>query len=196
MATYRERREAKAARLLEWAEKRHAKAEQLRSVDANLRHDWAFITQPGHIPARARMNARDDRAYAIEKPAASFESRASNILDAADHAIYSDDPDAVERLRERIAELEAKRAAIKSQPHESWELSNLTGNIRRQKERLAQLDPASAAQPDPTKCCKHAPGVHDTEGCHFCSCKVAVAPKPRKPRKSQYDNIYAQHGIA
>jgi hypothetical protein len=33
-------------------------------------------------------------------------SRAVNIQAAADHAIYTDDPDAIEALRERIATLE------------------------------------------------------------------------------------------
>ncbi len=39
-------------------------------------------------------------------------SRADNIEKAADHAIYSDDADAIERLRERIAELEAQHDRI------------------------------------------------------------------------------------
>jgi hypothetical protein len=39
-------------------------------------------------------------------------SRADNIRAQADHAIYSDDEDAIERLRERIAGLEAERKRI------------------------------------------------------------------------------------
>ena len=74
--TYRERRLAKAERLREWAEKRNTKATATLNSKPGLRHDWAFITQPGHIPERARMNAADDRAHASLKKAASTEAGA------------------------------------------------------------------------------------------------------------------------
>lgn len=45
--TYRERREAKAARLQGWAEKREDKARALIAQDAHYRGDHAFTTQPG-----------------------------------------------------------------------------------------------------------------------------------------------------
>lgn len=41
-------------------------------------------------------------------------ARADAIEKAADRAIYSDDPDVVEALRARIADLEAKRAQYKA----------------------------------------------------------------------------------
>ena len=101
--------------------------------------------------------------------------RAAGIESQLDHAIYSDDPDAVDRLRERIASLEAERDRIKAynascrkgqrdlsllderqtadlasclrfQPYAckggafpSYVLSNLTGNIARQRTRLDEL---------------------------------------------------------
>lgn len=112
--TYRERREAKAERLREWADKREAKADGLRAATPDgLRHDWAFITQPGRIPERDRMRARDERANDHEATAARFSRRAAAIEAQADHAIYSDDKDAAERLTERIAELEAERDRVK-----------------------------------------------------------------------------------
>ncbi len=55
--------EAKAAKYDEWADKREHKAEVALNSFPSMRHDWAFITQPGHIPARARMNAADERAF-------------------------------------------------------------------------------------------------------------------------------------
>jgi len=52
----------KAGRYEGWAAKREAKAkEQLNSMPT-IRHDWAFITQPGRIPLREKMNQADDRA--------------------------------------------------------------------------------------------------------------------------------------
>lgn len=55
--------EKKAERYEEWADKREEKATAALNSYPSIRHDWAFITQPGHIPARARMIASDDRAY-------------------------------------------------------------------------------------------------------------------------------------
>ena len=110
--TYRDRRRAKAARLRAWADKRVDDATKTLNSDPELRHDWAFITQPGHIPARARMNASDNRAHASLAKARDMASRADSIDAAADRAIYSDDPDAVDALRAKIAGLEADRARI------------------------------------------------------------------------------------
>jgi len=58
------------------------------------------------------MNRADDRAYASLDKAAGMASRADGIERAAAHAIYSDDPDAPERLREKLARLEAERDRI------------------------------------------------------------------------------------
>jgi hypothetical protein len=112
--TYRERREAKAERLQEWAAKRHAQAVAQLSSQPEMRHDWAFVTQPGHIPQRARMIAADERAFRSMDKADAMLARADGIASQLDSSIYSDDPDAVERLEERIAKLEAKRDAIKT----------------------------------------------------------------------------------
>jgi hypothetical protein len=176
MTTYRERRLAKAERLRGWAAKREATATAQLESQPEMRHDWAFITQPGHIPERARMNARDGRAYESLAKAESMASRADGIEAAADGAIYSDDPDAIEALEARIAGLEAERDRIKAYnascrkgardvslldekqqkdlasvaKHAPYQLrdngaapaywaSNLSGNIGRQRKRLAQL---------------------------------------------------------
>ena len=52
----------KADKYDEWAGKRETKAAADLNSMPEIRHDWAFITQPGHIPLRARMNRSDDRA--------------------------------------------------------------------------------------------------------------------------------------
>jgi|SRR3990167_657848 len=192
--TYRERRAAKAERLRGWAEKRAVRAEADLNSHPEMRHDWAFITQPGHIPERARMNARDDRALASLTKARSMASRASGIEAQLDRAIYDDDPDAIEQLRERIAALEAKREAIKAREHEAYELSNLSGNLRRYRERLAKLAPESV--PTDTRCCKHSPRYHagPPDGCPFCGCQVVLTPT--KPYRGHYKALYARLGLA
>lgn len=114
MSTYRERREAKADRLEEWAAKREANAAAVFEAGKPFTSDNAFNTQPGHIPFRAKLIAREDRAFESLAKAREMSARADGIRAAADNAIYSDDSDAVERLQARIAELEAERDRIKA----------------------------------------------------------------------------------
>ena len=161
--TYRERREARAAKLRGWAEQRETRAAAALATGDQYRGDFAFNTQPGHVPERARLIAREDRAFASLNKAAQMRSRAEGIERQADHAIYSDDEDAVERLEERIAELEAQREHRKTAnaayrkahraelaamspyeryqavPYPGYSLSNIGGNISRLRDRLATL---------------------------------------------------------
>lgn len=69
----------KADRLEGWAEKREQRAEARLNSYPNMRHDIAFITQPGHIPARARMIRADDRACESLEVAKRMRERAENI---------------------------------------------------------------------------------------------------------------------
>lgn len=117
--TYRERRLAKAERLREWAGKREAKAGALREIGKEYRHDLAFITQPGRIPERERMNARDERAREHNDKAADMASRADGIEAQAARAIYDDDPDAIEQLEEKIAKL-TERADQQKRTNAAW----------------------------------------------------------------------------
>lgn len=110
--TYRERRERKAERLREWAEKREAKAAAVFKTHEVYRGDHAFNTQPGHIPERARVIAREDRAIESLQKAHSMDDRAAEIERQLNRAIYSDDPDARECLEERISALESERNRI------------------------------------------------------------------------------------
>jgi hypothetical protein len=111
--TYRERREARAERLREWAEKRERDAGAVLQSHERYRGDHAFNFQPGHIPERARVIAQADRAFESLDKAAGMASRAAGIEAQDAHAIYSDDDDAIERLEQRIAELEAERSRYK-----------------------------------------------------------------------------------
>lgn len=122
MTTYRERREAKADRLREWADKREAKSDAAFKRSNEL-SDMIPFGQPilvgHHSEGRARRD--QDRIFngmrtGVEnsRKAEEFRGRADNIEAAADNAVYSDDEDAVERLTVRIAEREAQRDRIKS----------------------------------------------------------------------------------
>lgn len=182
--TYRDRREARAERLRTWADGQERKGEN-RLAAARQTADMIPMGQPmmpGHHSYKSDRNRRDrmmanwDKGYEHARKADSMRSRADNIEAAAEHAIYSDDHDAVERLQERIAGLEAERGRIKAYnascrkgaPNEAllsnaqvaqlasvrqyspyslgkkgefpgYALSNLGGNITKQRARLAEL---------------------------------------------------------
>lgn len=166
--TYRERREARVKRLRSWAEKREAAAAAVFEANRPFTSDYAFNTQPGHIPLRARIIKQEDRAFESLQKAERMADRASGIESQLEHAIYSDDEDAVERLRERVESLEAQREQIKtanaayrkahkaelaamtpyergqSVPFPSYVLQNLSGNIARNRKRLAWLERKSS----------------------------------------------------
>lgn len=120
--TYRERREARAARLAEWAEKRETRGEaavdQAREMADQIPFGQPILTD--HYSARRdrsyrnRISSKFDRGFTDLAKAEEMRRKSESIIAAADHAIYSDDHDAVERLEERIAELTAERDRIKA----------------------------------------------------------------------------------
>ena len=118
--TYRERRARRAEQLRAWAESRERKAEaaygSVRAIADNIPFGQPILVGH-HSEAHARRDAaRIDsgmrRTIEHSAKAEEMRSRAEHIEQAAERAIYSDDPDAIERLRARIADLEAERARI------------------------------------------------------------------------------------
>ena len=107
--TRRERMERRADRREEWAEKREANAAALLADHEKYRGDVAFNTQPGNIPERARLIAREDRAFGVEMPLAEkHRTAAAGIRDQLARSIFSDDEDATERLEDKAARLDAR----------------------------------------------------------------------------------------
>ena len=119
---YRERREAKAERLREWAEKRERKAEQASERAREMASVIPFgqpvlmghYSQGRDMRYRARIGSTMDKAIEHSRKAREMSSRASGIEAQLASSIYSDDPDAVKALEERIAVLEAERERIKA----------------------------------------------------------------------------------
>jgi hypothetical protein len=122
--TYRERREARAEQLREWADRREAKQPAL---DQAARADEATTGIPfgqpilvghhsegRHRAAIARMDRAMSAAVENGRKAESMAGRADEIEAQAAAAIYSDDTDAVDRLREKLERLEAERDRIKT----------------------------------------------------------------------------------
>lgn len=117
--TRRERMEAKVERRREWAEGRRAKASGLLARNEPLRGDWAFNTQPGHIPERARVIAREDRAIEHHDMAVHHESRADGLERQLETSIYSDDTDAAGQCEAKAAALDAE-ADLEVAVNKAW----------------------------------------------------------------------------
>jgi len=118
--SYRDRRYARADRLRGWADKRDAKSaaafDAVHAIADNIPLGQPLLV--GHHSYR-RARRDQDRIHSGMRSgidhaamADSMRSRAANIDAAADKAIYSDDPDAADRLAAKIAALVADRDAI------------------------------------------------------------------------------------
>lgn len=119
--TYRERRSRRADRLREWAGKRQQKSTAAFNRARTIADAIPF-GQPILVGHHSERHARRDQdrihngmAAGIEhqRKADSMNGRATEIDRQADRAIYSDDPDAIEQLQQRIADLEQHRDRMK-----------------------------------------------------------------------------------
>ena len=107
--TRRERLEAKIERRHEWADKRETKAAAVFKAGEPFTSDIAFNTQTGHIPFRARLIAREDRAHESLQVAQHHRAKADGLERQLDRTVFSDDENATEALEARAAENEQKR---------------------------------------------------------------------------------------
>lgn len=120
--TYRERRLRRAERLRGWSEKRLNKSAESfegarRAVDGIEPGQPILVGHHSERRHRAALDRHDSRmrqGFEHLEKGNQMASRAAEIERQAEHAIYSDDDDAVERLRERIAGLEAERDRVKA----------------------------------------------------------------------------------
>lgn len=115
--TRRERLEAKLAKREEWAESRDRKAEasfgRASAIVSNIPLGQPILV--GHHSERRHRRDLDRMASAMDagvestKMAAHHRSKAAGLEAQLEGSIFSDDPDAVEAIEVRIAELEAER---------------------------------------------------------------------------------------
>jgi len=71
---------AKAERVEARADARLRHAGALQGSLPEYRHDWAYITQPGHIPGRARIAQKEEKIYHLHNEAAALQEKADNIM--------------------------------------------------------------------------------------------------------------------
>lgn len=171
--TYRERREQRAEQLRAWADNRETKAAAAFERSHELAEMIPFgqpilvghHSERGHRAHIRRIDSTMNAAVENSGKAADMSSRADEIERQAANAIYSDDPDAIERLTAKISALETQREQRKAanaayrkvhraelkamgsayqrgqaMPFPSYSITNLTGNISRLKDRLARLE--------------------------------------------------------
>lgn len=120
--TYREKRLRKAERLRGWAEKREAASvaayERSSAIAERIPFGQPILvghhSERGHRADIARIDSAMRQSVESSAMASDMLSRADNIEAAAGRAIYSDDPDAIERLTMKIRVLECQRADIKA----------------------------------------------------------------------------------
>lgn len=120
--TYRERREARAERLREWAGKRESVAgamyEDARAQTAQIPFGQPILvghhSERGHRAAIERGWSKMGAAVENSRKAEEMASRADEIERQAAGAIYTDDADAAERLTAKIASMEAERERMKA----------------------------------------------------------------------------------
>jgi len=120
--TTRERKERKAERRRAWAESRRRQAAVARA-GASAIADGIPFGQPILVGHHSEAHARRDQdrihagfraGHEHDQMAQHHEDQAVGIEQQLDSSIYSDDVDAHERLRERIARLEAERDRVKA----------------------------------------------------------------------------------
>ena len=120
--TYRERRENRAARRREWAEKRAAKSEGAFKSASALANNIPLgqpILVGHHSEKRARRD--QDRIHNGMRKGIEHNDMAKKHVGAAveierqlDNSIYNDDHDRDEKLREKLAGLERQRDRMKA----------------------------------------------------------------------------------
>ena len=128
---YEERRKRRIERYKELSLKAQERSSQYSNSNANR----ILQIAPGqpilvghHSEKRHRKlikKAQDDIRKSIEEDNKSnfYKERAENAENSK--VIYSDDPQAIIKLKEKLERLENEKASIKAREHSTWELTNI-----------------------------------------------------------------------
>lgn len=146
-ADYEERREARKLRY----EALSKKAEERSSRYSNSTANRILAMTPGqpiiighHSEKKARRlheRAWEDTRKAIEEDKKSkyYKDRAETVENSK--VIYNDDPNAIQKLKDKLEYLEKQKELIKADDeHTSWQLQNIGAKIRETKRRIARLE--------------------------------------------------------
>lgn len=144
---YEERRNRRIERYKELSKKAEERSNQYMNSSANKTLERIPLGQPilsNHYSANSHRRlierAQNNIKKSIEQDDKSkfYSNRAKSAENSK--VIYSDDPQAIEKLKEKLERLENERSSIKAREHESWELTNIGATIRETKKRIERLE--------------------------------------------------------
>ena len=146
-ADYEERKEARKLRYEELSKKAEERSKQYSNSNANR----ILMMTPGqpiiighHSEKKARRlheKAWQDIGKSIEEDKKSkyYKDKVESIENSK--VIYNDDPNATQKLNDKLEYLERTREIIKAdEEHTSWQLQNIGARIRETKRRIARLE--------------------------------------------------------
>lgn len=146
-ADYEERREARKLRYEELSKKAEERSREYSNSTANR----ILAIAPGqpiiighHSEKKARKlheRAWQDIGKSIEEDKKSqyYKNKAESVEN--NKVIYNDDPNAIQKLKDKLEYLEKERELIKAdENHKTWELQNIGARIRETKRRIARLE--------------------------------------------------------
>lgn len=146
-ADYEKRREARKLRYEELSKKAEERSSQYSNSTANR----ILAMTPGqpiiighHSEKKARrlhQKAWQDIGKSIEEDKKSkyYKDRAETVENSK--VIYNDDPNAIQKLKDKLEYLEKQRELIKKdENHTSWQLQNVGARIRETKRRITRLE--------------------------------------------------------
>ena len=85
-----------------------------------------------------RANNDVRKSIELDKKSNYYKNRAESARNSK--VIYNDDPNAIAKLKEKLERLENQRNSIKAREHQTWELTNISANIRETKLRIKRLE--------------------------------------------------------
>lgn len=84
-----------------------------------------------------KMNTQFEKSIKADEKAKYYEEKITTIEE--NKAISSDDPKAIEKLEQKLQELEEYKIQVKKREHAPYELQNLNQEIRRIKKRIDEI---------------------------------------------------------
>ena len=146
-ADYEERKEARRLRYEELSKKAEERSSQYMNSTANriLANTPCQPIIIGHYSERKarRLHERawEDTRKSIEEDKKSkyYKEKAETVENSK--VIYNDDPNAIQKLKDKLEYLEKQRELIKEdENHSAWQLQNIGARIRETKRRIARLE--------------------------------------------------------
>ena len=146
-ADYEERKEARRLRYEELSKKAEERSSQYMNSTANriLANTPCQQIIIGHYSEKKarrlheRAWADTRRSIEEDKKSKYYKEKAETVENSK--VIYNDDPNAIQKLKDKLEYLEKQRELIKKdENHSTWQLQNIGARIRETKRRIARLE--------------------------------------------------------